>query len=100
VRPEILPARLRLEDYLSADAAQLLRAFSAAANRAALHPADRKPWRQFLVRAHREDSLMDAAFLEEWLTSEGWAEAVRRELAGEYEATRALLASCDEEQRR
>jgi hypothetical protein len=97
VRPEILPPRLRLEDYLSAGAAQVLRAFSAAANRAALHPADRERWRHFLIRAHRDDSLMDAAFLEEWLASEGWPEAVRRELAGEYEATRALLASYDED---
>jgi hypothetical protein len=100
VRPEILPARVRLEDYLSVDTSQALRAFSAAANRTTLHPTDRQRWQQFVLRAHREDSLMDASYLEAWLELEGWPEALRHDLACEYESARALLASYDEEQRR
>jgi len=100
VRPEILPARTRLEDYLFPETARLLRAFSAAANRTALHSSDKQRWQVFLVRAHQEESLMDAAFLEEWLASEGWAKEARAELAREYESARQLLWSYDEEQRR
>ena len=100
VHPEILPSRTRLEDYLSPEAARLLRAFSAAANRTALHPSDRQRWQQFLLRAHREESLMEAAFLEEWLASEGWPQEARAELARDYERARWLLWSYDEEQRR
>jgi hypothetical protein len=99
VRPEILPARTRLEDYLSPEAARLLRAFSAA-NCTSLHASDRQRWQQFLVRAHQEESIMDAAFLEEWLASEGWPEEARANLAREYESARQLLWSYDEEQRR
>jgi hypothetical protein len=100
VHSEILPARTRLEDYLFAETARLLRAFSAAANRTALHPSDRQRWQQFLVRAHREGSPMDALFLDEWLASEGWPEEARGELARAYETARSLLAGYDEEQRR
>jgi hypothetical protein len=100
VHSEILPARTRLEDYLSPEAARLLRAFSAAANRTAPHPSDQQRWQQFLVRAHQEESIMDAAFLEEWLASEGWPEEARVELVREYESGRRLLWNYDEEQRR
>jgi hypothetical protein len=100
VHPEILPARLRPEDYLSLETARLLRAFSASANRAALHSFDRQRWQQFLLRAHREESVLEGAFLEDWLASEGWPEEARAELACEYESARRLLWSYDEEQRR
>ncbi len=99
VRVEILPPEIRLEDYLSPEAARRLRAFSAAADRTALTPLDRERWQQFLFRAHRDETIMEGAFLEEWLASEGWAEAGRAELAREYESTRMLLARYDEEQR-
>jgi hypothetical protein len=97
---EVRPVRPRLEDYLSPEAARLLRAFSATTNRTALLPADRQHWQQFLLCAHREQTPMEGAFLEEWLASEGWPEASRAELGRDYESTRQLLWSYDEEQRR
>ena len=100
VHPEIVPARVRLEDYRSPEAAGLLRAFSAQANRTALQPSDQQRWQQFLLRAHREESPLEGALLEEWLASEGWPEPTRAELARGYESARRLLWSYDEEQRR
>src|SRR4051794_16249460 len=73
---------------------------SATANRTALHTSDRQRWQQFLLQAHREASPRDPAFLEGWLASEGWTEAARSELTRDYENTRQLLWSYDEEQRR
>src|SRR5262249_27311115 len=59
VHPEILLARLRPEDYLSPEAARLLQAFSAAANRTALQPSDRQHWQEFLLQAHKEGAPLE-----------------------------------------
>ncbi len=99
VHSEILPPRTRLADYLSPEAAQLLTAFSATANRAALNPSDQQHWRHFIVRAHQDESTMDAEVLKEWLTGEGWPPNACAELADEYESARQLLWSYDEELR-
>jgi hypothetical protein len=100
VHSEVLPARIRLEYYLSPEAARRLRDFSAAANRTSLSPSDWQRWQQFLVRAHRDESPLDTPFLEEWLASEGWPDEARAELARDYESTRRLLWNYDEELRR
>jgi hypothetical protein len=99
VQSEILQPRTRLEDYLSPEATQLLRAFSATASRTQLHPSDQQRWRHFLVRAHQDESAMDAEVLKEWLTGEGWPPKVSAQLADEYKSARQLLWSYDEELR-
>jgi len=100
VHSEILPARTRLEHYLSPEARRLLRAFSSAANRTHLQPEDRSRWQAFVLQAHREDARLDSCTLGEWLREEGWPEEQRGKLTRDYEDTRALLARYDEEPRR
>jgi hypothetical protein len=96
-KTEIVQHRRTLEHDLSSEAVRLLRAFSASANRASLHPKDRPRWNAFLVRVHRDESLIDLALLDEWFQQAGWPEATRCHLVGEYEAARSLLSAYDEE---
>jgi len=100
VAAEVIEHRPTLEDELSSEAVRLLRAFSASANRAGLHPNDRRHWNAFLVRAHQDESYFAAALLDEWLQREGWPEDTRSQLVGEYEAAKSLLAVYDEEAQR
>jgi hypothetical protein len=100
VETEIVQHRLTLEHDLSPEAVRLLRSFSTSANRACLHPTDRRRWNAFLVRAHHDGSFFDPASLDEWLQQEGWPEDTRCQLVGEYEAARSLLSAYDEEAQR
>jgi hypothetical protein len=97
VETELVRQRLTVEHDLSPEAVRLLRAFSASANRNGLQPTDRRRWNAFLVRVHRDESLLDPAVLDEWLRQEGWPEETRGRLVGEYEAARSLLSAYDEE---
>ncbi len=97
VETEVVQHLRTLEHDLSPEAVRLLQAFSASANRASLHPNDRRRWNAFLVRVHRDESLFDRAMLDEWLQQDGWPEDTRCQLLGEYEAARSLLLAYDEE---
>jgi hypothetical protein len=97
VKTEVIQRRLTLEDDLSPEAVRLLRAFSASANRQSLRPNDRSRWNAFPVRMHRDESLVSAGALDEWLKEEGWPDETRRQLVNEYEAARSLLIAYDEE---
>ena len=97
VETEVVQHQFTLEHELSAEAARLLRAFSASARRASLEPNDRRRWNAFLVRAHQDESLFDVALLDEWLQQEGWPENTRCQLVQEYETARSLLTVYDEE---
>ena len=57
----------QIEDFISGPTARLLRTFSCAANKAVLHPLDRKRWNEFLTAAYREGASLDASLLERWL---------------------------------
>jgi hypothetical protein len=84
-----------LEHWMSRDTAELLRQFSASANRGtgASHPADRDRWHAFVISAHREGCRMGVSDLRRWLTEvDGWAPEVAGQLAAEYEYGRELLA--------
>src|SRR6266542_3803699 len=91
VETELIQHRQTLEDDLLPEAARLLRAFLESANRTCLTPNDRRRWNAFLVRVHRDEEFFDAALLDKWLALEGWPEAMRCQLLGEYEAARSLL---------
>jgi hypothetical protein len=85
---------LQLEAEVSAEVAEALRRFSALANKStgASHPLDRDRWFDFIILAHRSGARLDASTLARWLfESDGWPEDGARELAGEYERSRALL---------
>ena len=82
----------QLEDFVSAGTADLLRSFSALANRSMLHPLDRKRWNEFLSAADREDARLPASMLQRWLIEEEkWPEDEAISLAIEYEHARDLL---------
>src|SRR5207237_8358921 len=95
VKTEVVQHRLTLEHDLSAEAVRLLRAFSASANRACLHPNDRQRWNAFLVRVHQDESLFEPTLLDAWLQQEGWPEHTRGRLMAEYEAARSRLPAYD-----
>jgi hypothetical protein len=82
----------RIEDFLSANAVELLRSFSSLANRSMLHPYDRRRWNEFLVAAHREGTELDASMLKRWLTEEEkWPDDQANSLASEYADAEELL---------
>jgi hypothetical protein len=87
-----------LEHWMSQETADLLRRFSACANKGtgASHPNDRERWNAFVVSTHRTGSKMDASELRRWLIEvEGWAPEVAEQLATEYAYGRELLAFAD-----
>lgn len=80
-------SRQGLDDWLTPDAATLLRRFSSAANKStrSRHPSDRSRWLEFLVAVHQANSSMDTEFLIRWLIEvESWHEDIARELGSEY----------------
>lgn len=95
---EVSAPTRRLEDWLSADAAQALRRFSGAANKStgSSHPLDRQRWLTFLLQVHDDDHRMDGSELLRWLVQvEGWEAEQASELASEYEFGLELLAARD-----
>jgi hypothetical protein len=98
VRATLTDAEVDLEHWMSHETAELLRRFSASANKGtgSSHPADRDRWNDFVVAAHRDGSSMDPADLRRWLLEVGgWPPEVADPLAVEYEYGRELLAYAD-----
>lgn len=84
-----------LEHWMDEPTAELLRAFSACANKGtgASHPIDRERWKAFILAAHRTNSTLDPSTLARWLVEEEeWSPEVAEQLALEYESGRELLA--------
>jgi hypothetical protein len=91
------PGESSLEDLLSAEALQRLRAFTTAANRANLHPLDLQRWHAFITRAHRDNATISPDALASWLEEDGWPEPTRKQLVDAYETARAILNAYDDE---
>jgi hypothetical protein len=87
----------RIEDFLTAPTAELLRAYSKSGYEGGSSlPADRERWIRFLIAAHEEGARLDPYTLRRWLAEEEhWWEDSASELADEYEFARALLAEYD-----
>jgi hypothetical protein len=103
VRASLTAVQAELEHWLSAEAAESLRRFSAWANKktGSAHPADRERWHDFLLRAHQSDSPMTAPELGRWLLEVGeWSDERAEQLVLEYEFGRELLAHADRQRRR
>ena len=100
-RGELGPDVVSLDAWLSPQAIQELRAFSAGANRGtgSSHPADKARWYAFIFTAHREGSPLFGSDLRRWLEEEEhWHEDGAAELESEYETARDLLKAYDESQ--
>jgi hypothetical protein len=88
-------AEVGLEHWMDKATADLLRAFSACANKGtgASHPSDRERWNAFMLAAHRTGSRLDPSTLARWLVEvEEWSPEIAEQLALEYESGRGLLA--------
>jgi hypothetical protein len=97
IQTSVSANRITLEAYLSREAVRRLQAFSSTANKASLHLADCRPWREFIIQSHLESADFDPLLLEQWLAEQGWSEEQRQHLVGEYESSRSILAAYDEE---
>lgn len=88
-------SRQSLEDWLTTEAAEALRRFSAAANKSssASHPMDERRWFDFIIAVHHTGGTIGSDRLFRWLhEAEGWGEEEAHQLAGEFERSLALLA--------
>ena len=88
-------AEAGLERWMDEPTAELLRTFSACANKGtgASHPNDRERWNAFMLSAHRTGSMLDPSTLARWLVeAEDWSPEIAEQLALEYESGRGLLA--------
>lgn len=88
-------AEAGLERWMDATTAELLRTFSASANKGTgvSHPNDRERWNAFLLSAHQNGSKLDPSTLARWLIeAEDWSPEIAEQLALEYESGLGLLA--------
>ena len=87
-----------ITEYVSSDAAELLKHFSNLANMATGpgHPLDFERWVRFLIQVHTEDSALKGHFLSRWLVEElGWPPDRADDLVSDYEFARDLLRAYD-----
>lgn len=85
---------LRIEDTMKPEVFQLLRHFSASANKStgSSHPIDRERWYAFLVVLARSPHRLDSLILMRWLIeTEHWPERVAQDLVIEFEFAMGLL---------
>lgn len=91
---ETTAAEQTLDDWLSREAAEALRRFSALANKAtgSSHPSDRKRWFDFLLQVHAGGQRLNTEQLARWLVEvEGWSDDKAHDLVVQYEFGLELL---------
>jgi hypothetical protein len=91
---EITAAEQTLQDWLSPEAAEALKRFSAAANKStgSSHPSDRRRWFDFLLQVHADKRRLDADQLARWLIEvERWSDDTAHDLVVQYEFGLELL---------
>ena len=88
-----------ITDWVSKDAAALLRGFATLANMStgSAHPLDFERWAHFLIQVHKEGSTLYSDSLSRWLVEElEWPPERADELTREYEFARDLLKVYDQ----
>lgn len=89
-----------ITEWVSPDAAELLRRFSVLANMStgSSHPSDFARWASFIIRTHREGSKLYPEDLEQWLIEAlDWPSVKAGELSLEYEFAIKLLDAYDQD---
>ncbi|MEP0873373.1 hypothetical protein NDA01_26795 [Trichocoleus desertorum AS-A10] len=83
-----------IDNSMSPEMAQLLKRFSAAANKSSggTHPLDERRFLDFIVQAHREGALLDEAQMSGLLIEDGWSSEHAQELSSKYRFGRDLLS--------
>lgn len=87
-----------LDTWISAEAAEALRRFSALANKSTTnsHPMDANRWEEFVVAVHREDERLNTEVLRQWLVEiDGWDDRSASKLVIDYEKGLSLLRTYD-----
>lgn len=101
LRIEISDDRVGITEWVSPQAAELLKRFSTLANMStgSAHPYDFKRWALFIVRTHKEGSKLYPDDLRQWLIEGlGWPPERADKLALEYEFARSLLEAYDQDE--
>jgi len=85
------------EDFISGEAAERLRRFSASANKStgSSHPLDKQRWNDFVIACHRNRDRLPTDVFEMWLAEDGWDDETTSDLAIEFELGRGLLERYD-----
>ena len=98
VKMRITSDQAAIIEYVSRDAADLLKHFSNLANMStgSGHPLDRERWVRFLIQVHTEGSTLQSHFLSRWLVEElRWPPDRADDLVKDYEFARDLLRAYD-----
>ena len=87
------PDERSIDNAMSPEMSQLLKQFSAAANKTSggTHPLDERRFLNFIVQAHNERSLLDEIELIELLLDEGWSNSYAQNLSSKYSFGRDIL---------
>ena len=87
------PSERNIDNSMSPEIAQLLKQFSAAANKSSggTHPLDEGRFFDFIVEAHKESSLLNESELKSLLVDDGWSKEHAFNLSCNYRFGRDLL---------
>lgn len=82
-----------IDNAMSPEMSQLLKRFSAAANKSSggTHPLDERRFFDFIVQAHNERALLDETELSGLLVDDGWSSEHAQKLSSNYRFGRDLL---------
>ncbi|HEY9873251.1 MAG TPA: hypothetical protein V6D12_07430 [Candidatus Obscuribacterales bacterium] len=82
-----------INNAMSPEMSQLLKRFSAAANKSSggKHPLDERRFFDFIVQAHNERALLDETELSGLLVDDGWSSEHAQKLSSNYRFARDLL---------
>jgi hypothetical protein len=95
---DLSSSRQGLNDWVDDPVSELLKSFSALANKStgASHPRDQERWFKFLIAAYLAPARLDSDQLVRWLSEiEGWSIDTAHELARDYEFALQLLEKYD-----
>jgi hypothetical protein len=87
------PGERTIDNSMSPELSQLLKRFSAAANKSSggTHPLDERRFFDFIVQAHNERALLNETELRGLLVDDGWFSRYAEELSSKYLFGRDLL---------
>lgn len=101
LRIEISSDQVGITEWVSPQAAELLKRFSTLANMStgSSHPYDFRRWAAFIVRTHKDGSKLYPDDLRQWLVEGlGWPPEPADKLSLEYEFARSLLEAYDQDE--
>ena len=93
---ELSPDERSIKEEYGWTGAELLKRFSACANKSITHPADQRRWIDFLIHLHhRPNRDFHSGLLRKWLKEDGWSAEKTDRLISECEFALDLLSFYD-----